>query len=53
MRGVNFEVDWLPVDALVVTSYPSSLILGLSFYVLEVREPTIGDVMKLSPFWLR
>jgi hypothetical protein len=53
MWGVNFEVDGLPVDALVVASYPSSLILDLSFYVLEVREPTIGDVMKLCPFWLR
>jgi hypothetical protein len=53
MRGVNFEIDGLPVDALVVTSYPGCLILDLSFHVLEVREPTIRDVMKLCPFWLR
>jgi len=53
MRGVNFEVDGLSVDALVVTSYPGSLILDLPLYVLEVREPTIWDMMKLCPFWLR
>src|SRR5580700_7855402 len=52
MRGVYFEVDGLSVDALVVASYPRSLILDLSFYVLEVCESTIGDVMKLCPFRL-
>jgi hypothetical protein len=50
MWGVYFEVDGLPVDALIVTSYPGRLILDLSFYVLEVCKPTIGDMVKLCPF---
>lgn len=53
MWRVDFEIDGLSVDALVVTSYSGCLILNLSFYVLEIREPTIGNVVKLCPFWLR
>jgi len=50
MWGVYFEVDGLPVDALVVASYPGRLTLDLSFHILEVREPTIGDMVELCPF---
>lgn len=50
MWGVYFEVDGLPVNALVITGYPSCLILDLSFHIMEVREAPIRDVMELCPF---
>lgn len=53
MWGIDFEIDWLPVDALVVASYSSRLILDFAFHILEVGEPTIGNMMELCPFQLR
>jgi hypothetical protein len=49
MRRIYFEIDRLPIDALVVASYPGRLILNLSFDVLEICESTVGNVVKLCP----
>ncbi len=52
MRRVYFEIYWLPVDALVVARNPRSLVLDFALDILEFCEPPIGNVVKLSPFWL-
>ena len=52
MRGVNLEVDRLPVDPLVVSSNPSRLILDFPLDILELCEPSIWQVMELCPLWL-
>jgi len=52
VRRVDFEIYWLPVDTLVVTSYSCRLVLDFPLDILELREPSIRDVVKFCPFWL-
>jgi len=52
VRGVDLQVDGLPVDALVVSCYPRRLVLDLAFDVGKVVEALARDVEKLSPFLL-
>ena len=52
VRGVDLQVDWLPVDALVVSCYPRGFVLDLALDIGEVVEPLAGNVEKLSPFLL-
>jgi len=52
VRRVDFEVYWLPVDALVVASYSCRLILDFPLDILEFRKSSIRDVVELGPFWL-
>lgn len=52
MRRVDLEIDRLPVDALVVTRYPSCLCLDFALDVGEVVEPPSGLVEELAPFLL-
>jgi len=52
MRRVNLEIDGLPIDALVVSSYSCSLILNLPLDVLKVCEPPSHQVVELGPFLL-
>lgn len=49
MRRVDFEVDGLPVDALVGSRDPRGFILDLSLHVGEVVEPPVWNVMELGP----
>jgi hypothetical protein len=50
MRGVDLEVDGLPIYAFVAPSYPRGLVLNLAFYIAKIVEPPIGNVMELGPF---
>lgn len=50
MGRVDFEVDGLPVDALVVASYPRGLILNLTLDVAKVCKPSVRNVDELGPF---
>ena len=52
MRRVDFEVYWLPVDALVVASYSRRLVLDFPLDILKLRKSSIRDVVELGPFWL-
>jgi hypothetical protein len=52
MWRVDFQVDGLPVDTLVVSCYPGSLVFDFTLYLGEVVESSPGDVKKLSPFLL-
>ena len=52
MGRVDFEVDRLAVDALVVSSYSGRLILNLSLDILKLSKSSVRYVMELSPFWL-
>jgi hypothetical protein len=52
VRGVDLQVDGLPVDALVVSCYSRRLVLDLALDVGEVVEPLAGDVEELAPFLL-
>jgi len=52
MRRIDLEVDGLPVDALVVSSYSRSLIFNLPLDVLKVCEPPSHQVVELGPFLL-
>lgn len=49
MGRVNFQVDGLACDALVVTGDTSGLVLDFTLDVAEVGEATIGDVVELCP----
>jgi hypothetical protein len=53
MRGVDFQVNGLPIDAFVVSRYPRRFVLDFPFDVLKIGKSTVGYVMKLCPFWLR
>lgn len=52
MWRVDFEVDGLPVDALVVARYSGCLVLDFALDLLEVVEPSSGNVIELAPFIL-
>ena len=52
MGRVDFEVDRLAVDALVVARDTRRLALNLALDLLEVVEPPAGNVVKLGPFAL-
>lgn len=52
MRRVDLEIDGLPVDALVVSSYPRCLRLDFTLDVGKVVEPPPWVVEELSPFLL-
>lgn len=52
VRGVDFEVDGLSVDALVVSCYPGRLGLNLAPDLGEVVEPAPWNVQKLCPLLL-
>lgn len=52
MRGIDLEVDGLPVDALVVSCYPRGLILDLALDLGEVVELPPWNMEELSPFLL-
>jgi hypothetical protein len=52
MGRVDLEVDRLPIDALVVSSYSCSFVFDLSLDILKVCEPPAHQVVKLCPFLL-
>ena len=49
MRRVNFQVDRLSIDALVVPCYPSSFVFDFFPDFSKVVESTTGNVMELGP----
>lgn len=50
MRGVDFEIDGLSIDALVAASDSCGFIFNFPFDIGKVVEPSVGYVMKLCPF---
>lgn len=52
MWGIDFEIDGLPVDALVAARYPGGFCLNFAFNLSEVVEPPSRLVEKFSPFLL-
>lgn len=52
MRRVDLQVYGLPVDTLVVTRYPGSLILNLPLHVEKLVKLAPGYMVKLCPFLL-
>jgi hypothetical protein len=50
--GVDFEVYWLSIDALVIACYSRRLVFDFPLDILEFRKPSIWDVVELGPFWL-
>jgi hypothetical protein len=52
VRGVDFEVDGLSVDALVRACDPVGLVFNLPLDFLEIVESTARNVVELSPFIL-
>lgn len=52
MRGVDFEINGLSVDALVVSCYPCCLGLDFTLNLGEVVESPTRNVQKLGPFVL-
>lgn len=52
MRRVDFEIDGLPVNALVVSCYPRCLVFDFAPNLGEVVEAAAWDVKELCPFLL-
>jgi hypothetical protein len=52
VRRVNFEIYWLPVDALVIPRYSCGLVLNFPLNILKFCESSIRYVVELGPFWL-
>lgn len=52
MRRVDLQLDRLPIDSLVVSSYPRSFVLDLALYLGELIEPPPRNMQKFSPFCL-
>ena len=52
MRRVDFQVDRLSIDALIVASYSRRLVLDFPLDIREVRKSSIRDMMELGPFSL-
>ena len=52
MRRIDLEIDWLPVDAFVVSCYPRGFILDFALNLGEVVEPPARNMKELSPFLL-
>lgn len=50
MRRVDFEVDRLTRDALVVTGHTRRLVLDFALDIAKVGEAAVGDVVELGPF---
>ena len=50
MRRINLQVDWLPVDALVVSCYSRRLILDFTPNLGKVPKAAPGNVVELGPF---
>jgi len=49
VRGEDFEVDRLAIDALVAPRDSCGLVLDFPLDIAEVVEPPVGDVVKLGP----
>lgn len=49
MGRVDFEVDGLPVDALIATGDSCGFILNLSLDIGKVIETSVRDMMELGP----
>lgn len=49
---VDLQVDWLSVDALIVSSYPRGFILNLPLHLLKVSVLLAGSMMEFGPFRL-
>lgn len=52
MRGVDFQVYGLSVDALVVSCYSRRFILDFAFNLGKVVEASAADVVEFCPFLL-
>jgi hypothetical protein len=52
MWRVDFQIDGLAVDALVVSCYPRRLGLDFALYLGEVVDSPAGNVKKLAPLLL-
>jgi len=52
MGRVNFEIDWLSVDALVATCDPGSLCFNLPLDLGEIVPSPAGYMMKFGPLLL-
>jgi hypothetical protein len=52
MRGVDLQIDRLPVDAFVAPCYSGRLRIYLALHLREVVPSSAGDMMELSPFLL-
>lgn len=52
MRGVDFKIDGLSVNAFVVSCYPSCLVLNLAPDFGKVVEASTRNMKELSPFLL-
>jgi hypothetical protein len=52
MWGVDFQVYWLSVDALVVSSYARSLVLDFAFDLGKVKEPASRYMVEFCPLLL-
>lgn len=50
MRGVNLEIDRLPVDALIIASHTGRFVLDLALHVGEISETAVGNMMEFGPF---
>jgi hypothetical protein len=52
MRGVDLQVDRLPIDSLVVSGYSCGLRFDLALHFGKIVESAPRYMMKLSPFLL-
>lgn len=52
VRRVDFEVDGLPIDSLVVSCYPRGLVLDFTPDLGEIVVSPPWDMEELSPFLL-
>lgn len=50
MGRVDFEIDGLARDALVVTSDTSGFVLDLTLDIAKVGEAAVGNMIELCPF---
>ena len=50
MGRIDFEVDWLSVDALIRSCNSGRLVFNLALNVGKVCEFPVGDVVELGPF---
>lgn len=52
MRRVHLQVDWLPVNALVVSCYPGGLGFDFAPDFCKIIKPLSRNVQELSPLLL-
>lgn len=50
MWGVDFEVDGLSVDSLVVARHSCCFVLDFALYIRKVIEAAVRDMVELGPF---